>query len=216
MIQPNAGQPRLEDGRAVYDMTGEAFAEGHDGGDRGGSGYCRRLLWHGPRAHPRPARPRRPRSEPTLTPACWVRRARACRIRSRREDQEALLLGVDDVLLAPAAHDPDARLDGRARHVREGQPRESVMGTNVPPRSGRPCSLGELEEQTGEARFNPSAAQFRDPAGEFHEALRQAGEQAPDERRILLEQRKERLPRDQEDRECPPARRRTQGYGRPS
>ena len=28
MIQPNAGQPRLEDGRAVYDMTGEAFAEG--------------------------------------------------------------------------------------------------------------------------------------------------------------------------------------------
>ena len=28
MIQPNAGQPRLEDGRAVYDMTGEAFAGG--------------------------------------------------------------------------------------------------------------------------------------------------------------------------------------------
>lgn len=28
VIQPNAGQPRLEDGRAVYDMTGPAFAEG--------------------------------------------------------------------------------------------------------------------------------------------------------------------------------------------
>jgi 5-methyltetrahydrofolate--homocysteine methyltransferase len=28
MIQPNAGQPRLEDGRAVYDMGGGAFAEG--------------------------------------------------------------------------------------------------------------------------------------------------------------------------------------------
>jgi 5-methyltetrahydrofolate--homocysteine methyltransferase len=28
MIQPNAGQPRLEDGRAVYDMSEEAFAKG--------------------------------------------------------------------------------------------------------------------------------------------------------------------------------------------
>ena len=28
MIQPNAGQPRLEDGRAVYDMNGEEFARG--------------------------------------------------------------------------------------------------------------------------------------------------------------------------------------------
>jgi len=28
MVQPNAGQPRLEDGRAVYDMNGAAFAEG--------------------------------------------------------------------------------------------------------------------------------------------------------------------------------------------
>jgi 5-methyltetrahydrofolate--homocysteine methyltransferase len=28
MVQPNAGQPRLEGGRAVYDVRGEAFAEG--------------------------------------------------------------------------------------------------------------------------------------------------------------------------------------------
>jgi 5-methyltetrahydrofolate--homocysteine methyltransferase len=30
MVQPNAGQPRLEDARAVYDMSPEAFAEGMD------------------------------------------------------------------------------------------------------------------------------------------------------------------------------------------
>jgi 5-methyltetrahydrofolate--homocysteine methyltransferase len=28
MIQPNAGPPRLEGGRAVYDLSGAAFAEG--------------------------------------------------------------------------------------------------------------------------------------------------------------------------------------------
>jgi 5-methyltetrahydrofolate--homocysteine methyltransferase len=28
MVQPNAGQPRLEGGHAVYDMSGDAFAVG--------------------------------------------------------------------------------------------------------------------------------------------------------------------------------------------
>jgi len=28
MVQPNAGQPRLEGGHAVYDMRGDGFAEG--------------------------------------------------------------------------------------------------------------------------------------------------------------------------------------------
>ena len=37
MIQPNAGQPRLEDGRAVYDMSGETFAAGMDAVIRAGA-----------------------------------------------------------------------------------------------------------------------------------------------------------------------------------
>jgi 5-methyltetrahydrofolate--homocysteine methyltransferase len=66
MIQPNAGQPRLEDGRAVYDLSGAAFADGMDAVLRAGARIVGGCCGTGP-AHIRalrslvdgPAEPRR-------------------------------------------------------------------------------------------------------------------------------------------------------------
>jgi 5-methyltetrahydrofolate--homocysteine methyltransferase len=48
MIQPNAGQPRLEDGRAVYDMSAEVFAQGMDAVLRAGAAIAGGCCGTGP------------------------------------------------------------------------------------------------------------------------------------------------------------------------
>ena len=62
LAKPNAGVPRLEAGRTVYDETPERFARNGAALVAAGGRCGRRVLWHHPRARPRPDRghPQRP------------------------------------------------------------------------------------------------------------------------------------------------------------
>jgi len=111
------------------------------------------------------------------------------------ENDEAVLLGSDDRLLAPSAHDADAGFNRRAGHV--GQFLARQRQGNVDAAAFRPALFfGELEEQSREPRFDPASCQVGDPIGQFDNSMREAHQHAPHERRVLLEQREERLSRD--------------------
>jgi hypothetical protein len=119
------------------------------------------------------------------------------RFRATIQDEESVLLGADDVLLSPPAHDPDRGLDRRADHVGDLLPgqRQRDERAVVPPLTD---VLRAFQEQAGEAPFDAAASQFRQAVSQLQQPVREPDEQAAHQRRIRFEQREECLAPDEE------------------
>ena len=107
------------------------------------------------------------------------------------QQEESFLLGEDDALLAPAAHDADGGLDRRARQVGELLPREHHRDERAV-LAGAAHLSGKLQEQAGETRLHAAAGELREAVGELDQPVRQAEQEPADEAGILLEQAEER------------------------
>src|SRR6266511_5735627 len=111
-------------------------------------------------------------------------------------EQESVLIGADDALLAPSAHDANRGLDGGAGEIGEFLPRQRHGDEETAVRLA-PHFTRQLEEQAGKAWLDASARQLGEAIGQLDQALREAEQEAPDERGILLEQHEEGVPFDQ-------------------
>src|SRR5450759_1776896 len=117
--------------------------------------------------------------------------------RARVADEKPRLLGIDEPVLLPAAHDSDRRLDRRPEQVRDLLPRERERNED-PVRPFLPHARRERREEPGGAVFDGSEQIGHVPV-HVQEAHRQAGEKASRDFRAPVEQREERPLRNRDD-----------------
>ena len=132
-----------------------------------------------------------------LTPASCLQSPHSPAVASsvrRSMITEPLLVGVDDGVLAPSAHDANRGFDRGPGHVRQLLPGQCQWDENSAA-IGTLELAAQLEEQTGETRLDAAAAQLGEPVGQLHEPDGQAEHQSTNERGLLFEQAEEHRPR---------------------